>query len=111
MRPTITIAPVSNPGDQFDTLWHSMHADGIEDTGLNRGHYPYARRLRVGWTRTPSGWAYASEDDHLWEVFCAECGDTDGPADRQSPEVQRLRGPYESEHRAKHVADRHFSGG
>jgi len=34
-----------------------------------------------------------------------ECGDTDGPAQLQSPEVQALRA-LQGEHRAKHAATR-----
>jgi hypothetical protein len=66
-------------------------------------HVPYARRDRLDWARTPDGWRYRSEDPHLWVVFCVECGGTDGPASEQSPEVQQLRGPYKSEHHAKHL--------
>lgn len=77
--------------------------------GPDPGHYPYARPVRLGWRRDAGGhWAYDMVDEHQWEVLCAQCGDTDGPATDQSPEVQALRGPYRSKHRAKHVADKHF---
>jgi len=78
-------------------------------SGPDSGHYPYARPVRHGWRKDASGhWAYDMADEHSWEVFCAQCGDTDGPATDQSPEVQQLRGPYRGKHRAKHVADKHF---
>jgi hypothetical protein len=72
-------------------------------------HFPYARRLHLGWHQNVDGrWIAAREDEHRWEVICAECGDTDGPAENQSIPVQRLRGPYVSKHRATHAATRHF---
>jgi hypothetical protein len=72
-------------------------------------HFPHARRLRVGWRVEDDGhWTYDREDEHLWEVLCAECGDTDGPSDNQREPARRLRGPYASEHKAKHTASRHF---
>jgi hypothetical protein len=75
----------------------------------DHGHYPYARPVRDGWHRDAGGhWAYDTVDEHQWEVFCAECGDTDGPAADQAPGVQELRGPYRGKHQAKHVADKHF---
>lgn len=72
-------------------------------------HFPYARRLRRGWHQDQSGtWISADEDERHWEVFCGECGDTDGPAETQTEGVRRLRGPYSSEHKAKHAATKHF---
>src|SRR5580698_3001554 len=67
-------------------------------------HFPFARRLRLAWRLDAAGrWLSDSEDERLWEVFCVECDDTDGPAENQTEPVQRLRGPYASEHKAKHV--------
>jgi hypothetical protein len=72
-------------------------------------HFPYARRLRIAWHQDASGnWTFDREDEGLWEVFCAECGDTDGPADNQTEPIQRLRGPYSGEHKAKRAAKKHF---
>lgn len=72
-------------------------------------HFPYARGLRLAWRLEADGrWVSDREDKRLWEVFCAECGDTDGPADKQTERIQRLRGPYGSEHRAKHIAKKRF---
>jgi hypothetical protein len=77
--------------------------------GPDPGHYPYARPVRLGWRRDASGhWTYDAQDEHRWEVFCAQCGDSDGPATDQAAEVQRLRGPYPGKRRAKHAADKHF---
>lgn len=71
-------------------------------------HLPIARPMPVGWSEGADGaWTSAGVDAHRWEVFCAECGDMDGPADRQPPFVQRLRGPYQHEHHARGVAKRH----
>ncbi len=98
-------------GDELSAFRIGKPADAPADPDptIESGHFPYARPLRLGWQQDASGqWTAASEDHKLWEVFCAECGDTDGPADQQSPVVQRLRGPYQSEHRAKHAATKHF---
>src|SRR6202035_3187484 len=32
--------------------------------------------------------------DHRYEVICPRCGDDSGPYELQTPETQRLRGPY-----------------
>lgn len=72
-------------------------------------HFPYARRLPLRWDQKPDGrWISAHGDEHRWEVFCAECGDTDGPAENQSAPVQRLRVPYASKHKATRAATNHF---
>ena len=72
-------------------------------------HFPDARRLVLGWHRDQGGkWVEGAEDERRWEVFCRECGDTDGPAEAQSETVQRLRGPYPSERKANHAAKKHF---
>jgi hypothetical protein len=75
----------------------------------DRGHYPYARQVRTGWHHDAAGaWAHDGVDDHLWEVFCQQCGDTDGPVEDQNPVVRKLRGPYRHKHTAEHVANEHF---
>jgi hypothetical protein len=72
-------------------------------------HFPYARRLLLGWHRDQNGqWVAGQEDARRWEVFCRECGDTDGPAETQTEPVQHLRGPYPNEHKAKRAAQKHF---
>jgi hypothetical protein len=84
-------------------------ATATRASGPDPGHYPYARPVRDGWRRDAGGhWAYDTVDEHRWEVFGAQCGDTDGPATDQAPEVQELRGPYHGKHRAKDIADKHF---
>jgi hypothetical protein len=91
-----------------DQVRASMGADAPA-AGGDAGHYPYARQVRTGWHRDAAGsWAYDGVDDHLWEVFCAECGDTDGPAEDQEPAVRQLRGPYGNKRHAEHAATRHF---
>jgi hypothetical protein len=73
-------------------------------------HFPYARRLLLGWHEDQNGeWVAAKEDEQRWEFFCRECGDSDGPAETQTELVQRLRGPYPCEHQAKHAATKHFN--
>ena len=72
-------------------------------------HFPYARRLVLSWQRDQGGkWVEGAEDERRWEVVCRECGDADGPVEAQSEAVQRLRGPYLSEHKARHAATKHF---
>jgi hypothetical protein len=88
--------------------WGRPAGDDAEQAPFS-GHYPYARPLRTGWTRNASGhWEASAEDPHQWEVFCEQCGDTDGPADDQPDPARSIRGPYPSKHRAEHVAKRHF---
>jgi hypothetical protein len=78
-------------------------------SGPDHGHYPYARQVRTGWHQDAAGrWAYDGVDVHLWEVFCEQCGDTDGPAESQAPAVLQLRGPYQRKHSAEHAANKHF---
>jgi hypothetical protein len=84
-------------------------SDLTDATSSEHHHFPYARRLRVGWRQDADGrWTIYQENKRSWEVFCTECGDTDGPAEIQNDVVQRLRGPYPDEHRAKHAAEKHF---
>jgi hypothetical protein len=72
-------------------------------------HFPGVRRMPTGWSKSDRGsWISSGVDPKLWEVFCAECGDTDGPAGSQSDVVGNLRGPYRHEHQARHVAQKHF---
>lgn len=79
-----------------------------EDAGQHY-HFPYARRLVLQWRKDQSGtWVPDQDDQRRWEVVCHECGDTDGPAETQTESVQQLRGPYASEHKAKHAATKHF---
>jgi hypothetical protein len=79
------------------------------ETDTKGQHYPYDRHLRTGWRRDLQGrWVADFEDDSRWEVFCAECVDSDGPAENQSEPVRVLRGPYSSQHKATHAADKHF---
>ncbi len=78
-------------------------------SGPDQGHYPYARQVRTGWHHDAAGaWAYDGVDAQLWEVFCQQCGDTDGPAENQEPAVRQLRGPYRHKHSAEHAANKHF---
>jgi hypothetical protein len=99
-------------GEDF-VPWQFRLPEGMDDqpeelSGGHR-HFPYARRVRLNWTKLRNGTStFDKEDDQLWEVFCAECGDTDGPAGLQSESVQRLRGPYKGEHKARRVASHHF---
>ncbi len=80
----------------------------VRENSDQHHHFPHARRLRLGWRDVGGRWVAAQEDEHRWEVVCVECGDADGPAENQSASVQRLRGPYGSEHKAKHAATKHF---
>jgi hypothetical protein len=83
----------------------AMAGDGSDE----HHHFPYARRLLLGWHQDQSGkWIAGEEDGQRLKVFCRECGDTDGPAETKTAAVQSLRGPYVSEHKAKHAAKKHF---
>ena len=77
--------------------------------GPDHGHYPYVRQVRTGWHQDAAGkWAADGVAEQLWEVVCQQCGDTDGPAENQPPDVQRRRGPYRHKHSAARAANKHF---
>ena len=105
------------PTDDFSMGPASVVIEGLvhdamglpNPAGADGGHYPYARQVRLCWHADAAGhWASAGLDEHLWEVFCAQCGDTDGPVQNQEPAVRQLRGPYHGKHHATHVATKHF---
>jgi hypothetical protein len=100
------------PFDGIDPLWWlPSQTNPSDDTHPFSGHHPYARPLHTGWSKNAHGhWQSSSEDDHQWEVFCEECGDTDGPVKLQSEKVRTLRGPYTSKHKAEHAAKLHRKG-
>jgi hypothetical protein len=88
----------------------ALDAQAALNDNTEHHHFPFARRLRLRWRRDTEGqWQPQSEDRHQWEVVCAECGDTDGPASEQSATVQALRGPYSNERHAKRAAEEHFA--
>jgi hypothetical protein len=111
------IQSVSNAGD-FDRALDFLAIEGLVKqatgpdaaaSGPDRGHYPYARQVGTGWYQDAAGkWAHDGVDEHLWEVFCQQCGDTDGPTENQEPAVQQLRGPYRHKHGAERAANKHF---
>jgi len=71
-------------------------------------HLPYVRHVHMGWRHDEYGrWASDQEDESHWEVVCVQCGDDEGPADQQPASIQQLRGPYPSEHKARHAARTH----
>lgn len=71
-------------------------------------HYPFVRHVRLRWHRDAHGrWESDEFDDSQWEVVCPQCGDEDGPIDELRAEARELRGPYSSEHKARHAAERH----
>lgn len=73
------------------------------------GHYPYARPLRGGWRKQPDGsWKSTIEDPHEWEVICEQCGDRSGRFEDEPEAAKELRGPYNSKHKATHIAKKHF---
>ncbi len=77
------------------------------ETGTESLHTPYVRSLR-NWRQDDLGrWVSTEATEELWEIVCAQCGDDQGPVDRQMAAVRSLRGPYSSRDRAEHVARRH----
>jgi hypothetical protein len=95
-------------GIRFGAL--DAKAAAAEADSNRHHHFPFARRLRLAWRLETDGrWTFEGQDKRHWEVICAECGDTDGPAANQTESIQRLRGPYSSEHKAKHAAQKHFA--
>jgi hypothetical protein len=105
------LAVMVDLGGDFNKAFRDAALDSTAPASDQREHrhFPGARRQLTGWNEDGSGkWSASGVDEHHWEVFCAECGDTDGPAELQSSAVQTLRGPYRSEHHAKHGASKHF---
>jgi hypothetical protein len=91
------------------TWWTGRPDQESEPDNHLEGHYPYARPVRLGWKQQSDGtWVSSSEDRKVWEVFCEQCGDKDGPAERQPEPARTLRGPYASKHKAEHAAKQHF---
>ena len=75
------------------------------------GHYAVCRPVRLAWFENDHGeWHWQQSDNQLWEVVCAQCGDSDGPPDLEPAEIQQLRGPYPHEH-AREVVIYHAAGG
>lgn len=92
----------------FEHLWHQQETgdQGAAPSGYH--HLPVVRPERIRWTRGQDGrWSASGEDEHMWEVVCVECGDTDGPAECQPLPAQALRGPYPSERLARRAAKKH----
>ena len=94
-------------GIRYGALDATAAAAKADSDGHHR--FPYAPsppRLASGgrWTLD-----LRREDEQFWEAFCAQCGDTDGPAENQTEPVQRLRGPYHDEHKAKRAATKHLN--
>jgi hypothetical protein len=78
-------------------------------TKPDTAHYPYARPRRGGWQKQPDGtWKSTIEDPHEWEVICEQCGDKSGRFEDQPEAATELRGPYNSKHKATHIAKKHF---
>jgi hypothetical protein len=97
-----------NALNTFPITWWIGHEESEEERPFD-GHYPYARRVRLGWNRPSDGdWVHSSEDPKQWEVFCEQCGAREGPPEIQPEAARKLRGPYFSKKRAEHVAKQHF---
>jgi hypothetical protein len=66
------------------------------------------RQVRTGWYHDAAGgWAYEGVDDHLWEVFCQQCGDTDGPRRIRNQRFASFAAPTATS-TAEHAANKHF---
>ncbi len=70
-------------------------------------HHPRVRSVPQIWHQDSAGNWNAEGATAQWEVYCEQCGDSDGPADRQFPPARELRGPYKTRHQARHAAARH----
>jgi hypothetical protein len=89
--------------------WRRREAADSEESQPGGGHRPHVRTARSSWRQDASGqWESDAEEAHLWEVFCQQCGDTDGPVDIQPEAARRLRGPYPSMRRAGRAAVKHL---
>lgn len=78
------------------------------ETDSDPVHLPYVRHVHTSWRHDEYGrWVADGQEDSRWEVVCVQCGDDEGPADRQAGAIKELRGPYATKRKAGHAARRH----
>jgi len=66
------------------------------------------RRVRLGWHQAGQDWRYADVSRDQWEIVCRDCGDDEGPPQRQTADVSLLRRPIVGPTRAQTALQHHL---
>jgi len=67
------------------------------------------RRVRLGWHQSGQNWRYEDVSRDQWEIICRDCGDDEGPPQRQSAAVSLLRRPIVGRTRAQAALQHHVA--
>ncbi len=66
------------------------------------------RRVRFGWHQAGQDWRYEDVSRDQWELVCRDCGDDEGPPQRQTADVSLLRRPIVGPTRAQTALEHHL---
>lgn len=66
------------------------------------------RRVRLGWHQAGQDWRYEDVSRDQWEIVCRDCGDDEGPPQRQTSNVSLLRRPIVGPTRARTALQHHL---
>jgi len=66
------------------------------------------RRVRLGWHQAGHDWRYEDVSRDQWEIVCRDCGDDEGPPQRQTADVRLLRRPVIGRPRAQTALQHHL---
>jgi len=66
------------------------------------------RRVRLGWHQAGQDWRYEDVSRDQWEIICRDCGDDEGPPQRQTANVSLLRKPIVGPTRAQTALAHHL---
>jgi len=66
------------------------------------------RRVRLGWHQAGQDWRYEDVSRDQWEIVCRDCGDDEGPPQRQTAKVRLLRKPIVGPTRAQTALAHHL---
>lgn len=67
------------------------------------------RRVRLGWHQAGQDWRYEDVSRDQWEIICRDCGDDEGPPQRQTAVVSLLRRPIVGRTRAQAALQHHVA--
>ncbi len=67
------------------------------------------RRVRLGWHQAGQDWRYEDVSRDQWEIICRDCGDDEGPLQRQTADVSLLRKPIVGRPRAQTALQHHLN--
>ena len=67
------------------------------------------RRVRFGWHQAGQDWRYEDVSRDQWEIVCRDCGDDEGPPQRETAKVRLLRKPIVGPTRAQTAQQHHLN--